>query len=113
MTAGIKTVIHPVRDLAKAKELYSRILGVEPVVDEVYYVGYRVAGQDIGLDPNGHAKWAGGPIAYWHVEDIDATYKSLVEGGAESVHEVKDVGGGKRTAVLKDADDNPIGLIQG
>ncbi|MFE3206145.1 VOC family protein [Embleya sp. NPDC059237] len=112
MTTGIKTVIYPVRDLAKAKELYSRILGVDPVMDESYYVGYHLDGQDIGLDPHGHAKWEHGPISYWHVADIEATFASLVEAGAEPVHEVKDVGGGKRTAVLKDADDNPIGLIQ-
>jgi extradiol dioxygenase family protein len=30
MTSGIKTVIYPVTDLARAKVLYGSILGVEP-----------------------------------------------------------------------------------
>ncbi len=54
MAEGIKTILYPVKDLAKAKPLYSALLGVEPIMDEAYYVGYRVGGQDIGLDPHGH-----------------------------------------------------------
>ncbi|MFE5532498.1 hypothetical protein ACFQ8X_40645, partial [Embleya sp. NPDC056538] len=42
MTTGIKTVIHPVPDLAEAKELYGRILGVDPVTDESYHVGHHL-----------------------------------------------------------------------
>jgi extradiol dioxygenase family protein len=53
MTEGIKTFIYPVKDLAKAKTLYSEILGVEPYMDEPYYVGFDVEGQDVGLDPHG------------------------------------------------------------
>jgi extradiol dioxygenase family protein len=30
MTEGVKTIIYPVKDLAKAKTLYSKLLGVEP-----------------------------------------------------------------------------------
>ena len=56
MTEGIKTIIYPVRDLALAKALYGALLGVEPYIDAAYYVGFRVEGQDIGLDPYGHNK---------------------------------------------------------
>ena len=55
MTEGIKTFIYPVKDLAKAKTLYSELLGVEPYMDEPYYVGFNVEGQDVGLDPHGHS----------------------------------------------------------
>jgi extradiol dioxygenase family protein len=55
MTENIKTFIYPVKDLAKAKTLYSEILGVEPCMDEPYYVGFDVEGQDVGLDPHGHS----------------------------------------------------------
>jgi catechol 2,3-dioxygenase-like lactoylglutathione lyase family enzyme len=66
MTSGIKTVLYPVKDLARAKALYGKLLGVEPDMDEAYYVGFRVGDQDVGLDPNGHSKGMTGPVGYWH-----------------------------------------------
>jgi len=54
MNQGMKTVIYPVKDIAKAKPLFSELLGVEPYAAEAYYVGFRVGDQEIGLDPNGH-----------------------------------------------------------
>jgi predicted enzyme related to lactoylglutathione lyase len=112
MTAGLKTVIYPVADLAQAKEMFTRLLGVEPYMDQPYYVGFNVNGQDVGLDPNGHAQGMTGPLGYWHVADIEATVRELVDAGAESVQDVKDVGGGKLLASVKDAGGNVIGLIQ-
>ena len=112
MTEGLKTIIYPVRDLAKAKALYGALLGVEPAMDAPYYVGYRVADQDIGLDPNGHAQGMTGPLAYWNVADIRATIASLVASGAALAQDVRDVGGGKLIATLTDGDGNQIGLIQ-
>ncbi|MFD1045199.1 VOC family protein [Kibdelosporangium lantanae] len=55
-TTGIQTVLHPVTDLAKAKEVYSALLGVEPTADSPYYVGYEAEGQQIGLVPNSTAR---------------------------------------------------------
>ena len=49
---GIKTVLHPVSDLATAKEMYAALLGVSPQTDEAYYVGFETAGQQIGLVPS-------------------------------------------------------------
>ncbi|MFI6448439.1 VOC family protein [Kitasatospora sp. NPDC050543] len=112
MTEGIKTIIYPVKDLARAKTLFNSLAGVKPVMDQPYYVGYAVNGQDIGLDPNGHAKGMTGPVAYWHVDDIRATVKTLQAAGAQTLQDPQDVGGGKLTALLKDADGNVIGLIQ-
>jgi hypothetical protein len=42
---GIKTIIYPVKDLAKAKAMYGGLAGVEPYADQAYYVGYKVAGR--------------------------------------------------------------------
>jgi len=112
MTEGVKTFIYPVKDLAKAKALFSALLGVEPYMDEVYYVGFKVGGQDIGLDPRGHGQGMTGPVGYWHVDDIKSSVKALLDAGAEALQEVKDVGGGKLIASVKDADGNVIGLIQ-
>jgi predicted enzyme related to lactoylglutathione lyase len=112
MTSGIRTVIYPVKDLAQAKMLYGKLVSVEPYMDEAYYVGFNVAGQDVGLDPHGHSQGMTGPVGYWHVDDIEKSLKALLEAGAEVQKEVKDVGGGKLIASVKDADGNVIGLIQ-
>jgi predicted enzyme related to lactoylglutathione lyase len=112
MSSGIRTVIFPVRDLAQAKALYGTLLGVEPYADEAYYVGYRVEGQEIGLDPNGHSQGMTGPVGYWDVDDIQESLKLLLDAGAEVQRPVGDVGGGKLIAWVKDADGNVIGLAQ-
>src|SRR5437016_14647998 len=69
-TQGIKTVLHPVSDLAKAKEVYAALLGVAPQTDESYYVGFEAAGQHIGLVPGGGPQGMTSPVAYWHVPDL-------------------------------------------
>jgi len=112
MTDGVRTIIYPVRDLVKAKALYVALLGVEPTADWPSYVGFRVADQDVGLDPSGHSQGVTGAVAYWHVDDIAGRIEALVGAGAEVVQPVKDVGGGKLVASLRDADGNMIGLIQ-
>jgi len=112
MTTGLKTIIYPVKDLARAKALFRSLLEVEPYADEPYYVGFRVAGQDVGLDPNGHAKGMTGPVPYWHVADIRSSLAGLLEAGAEPLQDVQDVGGGRQIAYVKDADGNLVGLIQ-
>jgi predicted enzyme related to lactoylglutathione lyase len=112
VTEGVKTIMYPVKDIARAKTLYGKLVGVEPYMDEPYYVGFNVEGQDVGLDPNGHRKGMTGPLAYWHVDDIKGSLKALLDAGAEAHQEVRDVGGGKLIASVKDADGNVIGLLQ-
>jgi len=112
MTSGIRTFIYPVKDLPRARALYSKLSGVKPDMDEAYYVAFSVEDQHIGLDPNGHSQGMMGPVGYWHVDDVKKTLKTLLDAGAEVQQEIKDVGGGKLIASVKDADGNVIGLIQ-
>ncbi|HZM67275.1 MAG TPA: VOC family protein [Nakamurella sp.] len=112
MTPALKTVIYPVKDLGAAKTLYSTLLGVAPSMDEVYYVHFDAAHQEIGLDPNGHRKGMTGPVGYWHVEDIKDSVAQLLAAGATELQTVSDQGGGKLIASVADADGNVIGLIQ-
>lgn len=111
MKQGISQVVYPVKDLAKAKAIYSKFLGVEPYADMPYYVGYRVGDQEIGLDPNGFST-SSGPIAYTEVADIKASLKALLDAGAQLVKDPTDVGGGLLIAQVKDADGSVIGLKQ-
>ena len=111
-TQGIKTVLHPVSDLAKAKAVYGALLGVAPQADAPYYVGFDVAGQQIGLVPNGGPQGMTSPVAYWHVPDIDAKLAEVTAAGA-SVHEkAHDVGGGRLVVTFTDPDGNVLGLVQ-
>lgn len=112
MAEGLKTIIYPVKDLARAKALFGTLLGVQPYMDQPYYVGFSAAGQDVGLDPRGHANGMTGPVAYWHVADIRQSLQSLQDAGAQSQQDVRDVGGGNLIATVTDADGNVIGLFQ-
>jgi predicted enzyme related to lactoylglutathione lyase len=106
MSHGIKTIIFPVKDIARAKQVYGRLLGVEPVVDQPYYVQYNVEDQEIGLDPSGR-----GAGMYCHVANIREMLQALVGAGAEVKQDVTDVGG-RLLARVVDAEGNVIGLLQ-
>jgi predicted enzyme related to lactoylglutathione lyase len=112
MTQALTTVIYPVKDLARAKEIFSTLLGTAPAQDSPYYVGFQIGNQQFGLDPNGHSKGLHGPVTFWTVPDIQKSLEALIKAGAEMVQEVKDVGGGLLLASVRDADKNDIGLIQ-
>jgi predicted enzyme related to lactoylglutathione lyase len=109
-TQGIKTVLHPVTDLEKAKPVYTALLGVEPMADAPYYVGYEAEGQQIGLVPGGGGMTS--PVAYWHVADIEAKLAEVTAAGAAVKESPRDVGGGRLVATFTDPDGNVLGLIQ-
>jgi len=111
-TEGIKTVLHPVSDLAKAKPVYAALLGVEPSADAAYYVGFDAAGQHIGLVPGGGPQAMTSPVAYWHVPDIEAKLAEVTAAGASVKDPVRDVGGGRLVATVTDPDGNVLGLLQ-
>jgi predicted enzyme related to lactoylglutathione lyase len=111
-TQGIKTVLHPVSDLAAAKAVYAALLGVEPQVDGAYYVGFEAAGQHIGLVPGGGPQGMTSPVAHWHVPDIEATLAAVTAAGATVKEPAHDVGGGRLVATVTDPDGNVLGLIQ-
>jgi len=111
-TMGIKTVLHPVTDLAKAKPVYTALLGVEPMADAPYYVGYEAEGQQIGLVPNGGQQGMTSPVAYWHVADIEAKLAEVTAAGATLKQAPNDVGNGRLVATFADPDGNVLGLIQ-
>ena len=111
-TEGIKTVLHPVSDLAAAKAVYTALLGVPPQNDESYYVGFEVAGQHIGLVPGGGHQGMTSPVAYWHVPDIEAKLTEVTAAGATVKDAARDVGGGRLVATVTDPDGNVLGLLQ-
>jgi predicted enzyme related to lactoylglutathione lyase len=111
-TQGIKTVLHPVSDLAAAKAVYTALLGIPPQADSPYYVGFDAAGQHIGLVPGGGPQGMTSPVAYWHVADIEAKLAEVTAAGATVREAPSDVGGGRLVATVTDPDGNVLGLIQ-
>jgi predicted enzyme related to lactoylglutathione lyase len=111
-TEGIKTVLHPVTDLTAAKAVYTALLGVPPQTDSDFYVGYEVAGQQIGLVPSGGPQGMTSPVAYWHVPDIEAKLAEVTAAGAAVKEAPHDVGGGRLVASFTDPDGNVLGLLE-
>jgi predicted enzyme related to lactoylglutathione lyase len=111
-TQGIKTVLHPVSDLAKAKAVYAALLGVPPQSDSPYYVGFDAEGQHIGLVPGGGPQGMTSPVAYWHVQDIEAKLAGLIAAGATVKEAAHEVGAGRLVATVTDPDGNVLGLLQ-
>jgi predicted enzyme related to lactoylglutathione lyase len=81
-TEGIKTVLHPVSDLATAKAVYAALLAVPPQTDSDDYVGFEAEGQQIGLVPGGGPQGMTSPVAHSHVADIEAKLGTVTAAGA-------------------------------
>jgi predicted enzyme related to lactoylglutathione lyase len=111
-TQGIKTVLHPVSDVAAAKEVYAALLGMRPQTDESYYVGFDAEGQHIGLVPGGGPQGMTSPVAFWQVADIEAKLAEVTAAGAKVKEAAHDVGGGRLVATFTDPDGNVLGLLQ-
>ena len=107
MANTIKLIVFPVKDIDKAKAIFTSFLGVEPYVSDTYYVGYKVGDLEVGLDPNGKDI-----VSYIDVPDIQEALKEFKGVGAHLHLDVKEVGGGLLIAQIKDADGNALGLRQ-
>jgi predicted enzyme related to lactoylglutathione lyase len=112
MVQGLGTVIYPVADLERAKAWYSTAFQQQPYFDQPFYVGFNIAGYELGLDPNGSTGPGGGGVAYWRVADIDAAVRHFLASGGTAVAAVQDVGDGIKVATVADPFGNTIGLLE-
>ncbi|MGO1520094.1 MAG: VOC family protein [Sphingobacterium sp.] len=110
---GLRTTIYKVAQIQEATRWYTKAFGKEPYFNEPYYVGFNIGGYELGLQPeetpNDHK--SDNVVAYWGVEDIDATYDRLINLGATENEKPRNVGGEIITASVKDPFGNIIGLI--
>jgi predicted enzyme related to lactoylglutathione lyase len=109
---GDVTVIYPASSATSATAVYRVLAGGEPYMDEPYYTGFRIGGHELGLDPNLDTSAQAGPLVYWHVDHLDDTIAALTDAGATLTDPVRDVGGGKRIAVLADPAGGRFGVVQ-
>ncbi len=110
---GLRTTIYKVGDINKAKEWYAKAFQVEPYFDEPFYVGFNVAGYELGLmeDDVSTAKKTANVLSYWGVENIEQEMERFIELGAAEDTKPANVGGEIMVASVKDPWDNVIGLI--
>ncbi|MGA2551805.1 MAG: VOC family protein [Burkholderiaceae bacterium] len=111
MILGLRTVIYPAPDLAKARDWYTRALNLKPYFDQPFYVGFSVGGFELGLVPEGTPSTLGSR-ALWGVDSIEEELARLCLLGATALESVTDVGEGIRTAAVTDPFGNHFGLIQ-
>ncbi len=110
MSAVLTTMIYQVGDITSAKKLFTTLLDAEPYADAPYYVGWHVGELEIGLTPK--QQELNGLIGYYDVEDIVAALQSLVDAGATTLQEPRNVGRGLQVASVAVGDGNVIGLRQ-
>ncbi len=110
---GLRTTIYKVGDLDQAKEWYAKAFQVDPYFDEAFYVGFNVAGYELGLmeDDIPTADKTANVLSYWGVENIEQEVERFVELGAAEDTKPTNVGGEIKVATVKDPWGNIIGLI--
>jgi len=110
---GLRTTIYKVDDLAKAKDWYAAAFQVAPYFDEPFYVGFNVAGYELGLleERIPAAEKTTNVLSYWGVENVEQAVKRLIGLGATEETKPANVGGEIVVATVKDPWGNAIGLI--
>ena len=110
---GLRTLGYKVPNLQKAKEWYTKVFNIEPYFDEPFYVGFNIAGFELGLQPVENEQPIPGTnsTTYWGVEDVNKEYTRLLELGATAHEKPTDVGGDIVVAAVKDPWGNLFGII--
>ena len=114
MFQGLRTATYQVKDLARAKEWYTTVLGVKPYFDQPFYVGFNIGGYELGLVPDSEVGEERAPagIAYWGVKDARNAYQHLLDFGAKGQEPIQDVGEGILIGAVHDPFGNVLGIIQ-
>jgi predicted enzyme related to lactoylglutathione lyase len=107
--SGLRTVIYPSADLAADTAWWSQLLGTPPYFDQPFYVGFSVAGYELGLLPD--ADTADGALVYWGVDDVAAAVQEAIAAGSVEHTPVSDVGEGIVTATVRTPAGTVLGLI--
>ncbi|ALG10867.1 VOC family protein [Kibdelosporangium phytohabitans] len=122
MLRGMATVNLYADDVPAAVAWYTQVLGVEPYfVREVdgkpAYVEFRIGDYqhelgivDAKFSPDAD-KDAGGPIVYWHVDDVHAAFERLVGLGAKPHQAPIERGPGFVPASVTDPFGNVLGVM--
>ncbi|MBA8841851.1 glyoxalase superfamily protein [Ochrobactrum sp. RH2CCR150] len=105
----------PVRDMNKAHDFYTQVLGFEKIFENGNPVGFMILKRDQGelhltLQP-GH-KAANFNVAHLIVDNIDALHAVCLRHGARIIKSLQDKDFGLRAFVFADPDGNRIDVGQ-
>lgn len=108
---GLRTICYTVDDMDAARDWYSRAFGIKPYFDEPFYIGFNIAGYELGLMPRESASNGNNTLTYWGVDDLEGWFEQLKASGAR-VHEVPHrMGDPIMVCSVFDPWNNIIGLI--
>jgi predicted enzyme related to lactoylglutathione lyase len=112
MFKGLRTTIYQVSDINEGKAWYARALGVAPYFDQPFYVGFEVAGFELGLQAEAPtSEKVKNVVAYWGVDNAQMAYDHLIAVGASHHSSPQDVGEGITVATVRDPFGNVLGVI--
>lgn len=121
---GLTTVSFYADDVAEAGRWYEEFLGVAPYFASppppapAAYIEFRLGDfqHELGIidrryAPDRAAGAPGGAIVFWHVDDVEATVRRLIELGATEYEPVTVRGEGFVTASVIDPFGNVLGVM--
>ncbi|WP_018656311.1 VOC family protein [Actinomadura flavalba] len=119
MLRGFATINYWADDLEAAVAWYTEVLGIEPYFRVDGYVEFRVGDyrHELGL-VDGRYRYAdsdgrpAGPVQFWHVDDVRASYRRLLDLGATPVQEPIERGEGFVPAAVRDPFGNVLGIME-
>lgn len=109
---GLRTHAIATDDVPATRDWYATLLGFDPYFDQRFYVGFDVAGYELGVFPSsameddGHAT-----TTYWATDDVRAAMARAVEMGATVIETAKDVGDDIVVGAVRDPFGNAFGFI--
>jgi predicted enzyme related to lactoylglutathione lyase len=116
---GLSTISFYATDHEAAKKWYVDFLGIEPYFSVPGYVEFRIGDyqHELGIidskfAPKGATDKPTGAIAYWHVDDLQATFDKLISLGASIYEPIIDRSQGQGRFVTASVID-PFGNILG
>ena len=126
MLRGFATVNFFADDLIAARDWYADLFGIDayfqrPDAENPAYIEFRVGDyeDELGIidrryEPH-HGEYRhdspGGAVAYWHVDDLEATVKDLLARGATEHEPILERGEGFVTASVVDPFGNILGVM--
>lgn len=113
MKLGLRTCIYMVPNLAEAKKWYADVFETQPYFDTDFYVGFNIAGYELGLSPEKETikHKTANVFTYWGVDNAYEAYAELLKKGCTPEEEPMDVGENIIVAAVRDPWGNVIGVI--
>ena len=110
---GLRTAIYKVPDIEKAKKWYTDAFVTEPYFDMPFYVGFNIAGYELGLQPDEKSDThkSENVEMYWGVNNVEESYNRFIALGASAHQPPQNVGEEIIVATVKDPWNNIIGII--